>query len=298
MRYAEKCGGARGATKDVTIWRIRIACWISKGTRTDTHVRTRAPARTLTHSDKYIIIDFSRQLWRERALVLGNKCVHCLSCLKFIISVKKQWWWLLTPGAKRPSNVPYGFLNKLRLFPQTAVTGWLSGAFAELLENLLLASSCPSVRPHGTAGLPLNGFWLNLTFESFLKSIEKIQILVKSEKNNGTLHEDVFTFVTVSRWIIYKLRNVSSNCRRESRYICFMSDNIFSENLAVYEIMSKNMAEPKMSQIKIWRRVACLISKAKRAQAHSRAPAPTPTHTRMQAHARHTHARTKCVPAL
>ena len=44
---AEKCGGAREAT-NATIWRIRVACWISKATR----------ART----DKYIIlVAFSRQ---------------------------------------------------------------------------------------------------------------------------------------------------------------------------------------------------------------------------------------------
>jgi hypothetical protein len=35
----EKCGGARGATNDVTIWRIHVACWLSKATR----------ARSCTH---------------------------------------------------------------------------------------------------------------------------------------------------------------------------------------------------------------------------------------------------------
>ena len=33
----EKCGGARGATDDVTIWRIRVACWVSKATCTHSH---------------------------------------------------------------------------------------------------------------------------------------------------------------------------------------------------------------------------------------------------------------------
>jgi hypothetical protein len=42
-----------------------------------------------------------------------------------------------------------------------------------------------SVRPHGTTGLPPEGFSWNLIFKYFLeKSAEKIQFSLKSEKNN------------------------------------------------------------------------------------------------------------------
>ena len=59
-------------------------------------------------------------------------------------------------------------------------------------ERWLLASSCrrPSFRPHGTIRLLLDGFWRNLIFELFRKSNPTII--------TGTLHEDVFTFMTVS----------------------------------------------------------------------------------------------------
>jgi hypothetical protein len=51
---AEKCGGARGTTNYVTIWGIRVACWISEATCTrpsarappHTHVRTHAHTQT------------------------------------------------------------------------------------------------------------------------------------------------------------------------------------------------------------------------------------------------------------
>jgi hypothetical protein len=50
----EKLGGDRGATNDVTIWRIRVACWISKATCTYAHVHAHAPAyphaRTRPHA--------------------------------------------------------------------------------------------------------------------------------------------------------------------------------------------------------------------------------------------------------
>ena len=37
MNNVEKYGGARGATNDVTIWRVRVACWLCKATRAHTH---------------------------------------------------------------------------------------------------------------------------------------------------------------------------------------------------------------------------------------------------------------------
>ena len=33
----EKCSGVKGATNDVTTWRIRVACWIRKATGTQAH---------------------------------------------------------------------------------------------------------------------------------------------------------------------------------------------------------------------------------------------------------------------
>ena len=38
---------------------------------------------------------------------------------------------------------------------------------------------------HGTTYLPLDGFWWNVTFEQFFKPVDKIQVSLKSDKNNG-----------------------------------------------------------------------------------------------------------------
>jgi hypothetical protein len=76
----EKCGRDRGATNDVTIWRIRVACWISKATctaRMRMHTPTRpdslmhALARMHTHrpiSDTYCFT--TATMIRERATIL------------------------------------------------------------------------------------------------------------------------------------------------------------------------------------------------------------------------------------
>jgi hypothetical protein len=64
----EKCGGARGATNDVTTWRLRMECWVSKATCTH------------THTDKYVIfIAIPRQQWFANA----SPCyvIHTLSVL-------------------------------------------------------------------------------------------------------------------------------------------------------------------------------------------------------------------------
>jgi hypothetical protein len=58
----------------------------------------------------------------------------------------------------------------------------------------------------------------------------------------------------------------------------------FSENRSVNEKISKNRVEPERLQ-EIWgMRVACWISKAKRAQAHARVRAPTPKPTNSRTH--------------
>ena len=70
----EKYCGARVATNDDTIWRVRVACWISKATRlhirthpgSHTHACTRV--RTHTHWEQYaLLIAFPRQQWFRKA---------------------------------------------------------------------------------------------------------------------------------------------------------------------------------------------------------------------------------------
>jgi hypothetical protein len=58
------------------------------------------------------------------------------------------------------------------------------------------------------------------------------------------------------------MRNVSDEIWRENQIIHFMFNNFFL-NLALYEIMWKNVVEPTRTQMTIWRmRTACWIPKA------------------------------------
>ena len=74
-----KNGGARGATNDVTIWRIRVACWISKATCTHTHAHTHAPVHTHERAHEYthtcVILLFHGNSNCDRASVLRYTCI-------------------------------------------------------------------------------------------------------------------------------------------------------------------------------------------------------------------------------
>jgi hypothetical protein len=74
-------------------------------------------------------------------------------------------------------------------------TKLILGAFAELRK---LFSSCLS--PHGITRLPLDEFSWNFMLEVLQKCIEKIQVLAKSDKNDGCFSWIVTTlFPSVTR---------------------------------------------------------------------------------------------------
>ena len=108
----------------------------------------------------------------------------------------------------------------------------------------------------------------------------------------STLQEDVFTFMTTSRWILPRMRNVSNKSCRENQNACFMFGNfLFRKSHRLWDNVEKFLVESERPQT-IWRmRVACWISKATRAKAHALARASTLR--RMHAHACvHTHTHT------
>jgi len=76
------------------------------------------------------------------------------------------------------------------------------------------------------------------------KSAEKIQVSLKSDKNNGTLLEDRYTFFIISRSVLLRMRNVSDESCRESQNTFYFQVTLFSQNRAIDEIMWKNIVEP------------------------------------------------------
>ena len=72
----------------------------------------------------------------------------------------------------------------------------------------------------------------NFNFCIFFNHIEKIQALLKREHNKRscTLHVDLYTCMTLSRWHLFRMKNVSySNCREYPTHSLRSKKNYFSE---------------------------------------------------------------------
>jgi hypothetical protein len=127
----------------------------------------------------------------------------------------------------------------------------------------------------------LGSHWMDFNDTWYLiilwKSVKKIQVSLKSDKNNKYF-TILFTFMTISCWIILRMRSVSNKSVRENQNVHFIFHD-FSESCAFYKIMLKNMLEPERPQTTIWWHVACWIGKATCAQAHSSSRPPLLIHT-------------------
>jgi hypothetical protein len=67
-----------------------------------------------------------------------------------------------------------------------------------------------------------------------------MEVSLKSDNNNGALHEEQRTFLLISRSVILIVRNVSDKICREIKNTHFVSQYLFFENRAVYEIIWEN----------------------------------------------------------
>ena len=135
-----------------------------------------------------------------------------------------------------------------------------------------IVSFVMSVLPHGTTRVLLDGFWWNLVFDLlFRKSAEKVQVSLNLTRITCTLHEHVFTFITISRWILHRMRNVLEN-----QHTHFVFSNCFRKSCRLWDNVEKYGARGHKWRI----RITCWISKAARARMHTPSRPGTRTHCR------------------
>ena len=91
--------------------------------------------------------------------------------------------------------------------------------------------------------------------------------------------------MTISRWILLTIRNVSNKNCKENQNTHFMFSNFLSENRSVYEIMSKNVVEPERPQI-IRRMPCCMLDEYGYTRASTSPRQRTHTHARTHPRAR------------
>jgi hypothetical protein len=140
-----------------------------------------------------VVVEFTDRFLRNcrRSVQLPLLPVHCRSSL-----FDNSKYYILDTAANCVSI--RHFCDFRCIVDKSRVNRFL-GAFAKLRKATI--SFVMSVRAHGKTWLPVDGFWWNLVFEVFFfrKSVKKTQSSWRFHKNNGYLHKDVFTFMTVSR---------------------------------------------------------------------------------------------------
>jgi hypothetical protein len=77
----------------------------------------------------------------------------------------------------------------------------------------------------------------------FQKYVQKIQASLKSKQNNGTLHEEISTFLIIPHPFLLRMRNVLGRICRENQNTYFMQ-KLLLKNRAFYEVMWKNIVQP------------------------------------------------------
>jgi hypothetical protein len=92
-------------------------------------------------------------------------------------------------------------------------------------ECRFLASSCLSVRRHKTTRLSLDGFSRNLTFEYL--NIWIFEFHWNLKRKTGTSHKDLCTFMTLSRSVLFRMKNISDESCRENQNTHFVFNNFF-----------------------------------------------------------------------
>jgi len=87
----------------------------------------------------------------------------------------------------------------------------------------------PSVLPRGTTRLPLYGVSRNSILENFSKTkiMENIRFPLKSNKNNGTLHEGQCMFMIISHSLLFRMRNSSDKSCIENQNTHFIYSTLF-----------------------------------------------------------------------
>jgi hypothetical protein len=94
-----------------------------------------------------------------------------------------------------------------RLFRKITKSDWLGAPFCMPVSL--------SVRLHGTTELPLDGFWLSLVFGVLRKTVEKVQVSLEPDKNNGYFTwRHLYIYDNISLSSTKNEKSLAQNCRQ------------------------------------------------------------------------------------
>jgi hypothetical protein len=93
----------------------------------------------------------------------------------------------------------------------------------------------------------------------FWKSVEKIQVCVKSDKNDRYfIRRPLHIYGSIS-WIVRRIKNVLDQICRENQNTLYVQFFFFFKNRAICEIMCKIILQPDRPQVKIQQYGTCTL---------------------------------------
>jgi hypothetical protein len=120
--------------------------------------------------------------------------------------------------------------------------------FAKLQKATINFVMSVRIEQFGTSGRTFIKFDIWIFFEIYRKN----HVSLIYEKNNGYLRKEPRTFLTICCYILLKMRNFSDKIAEKIKTHYILNNIFFFGNLAVYEIMWKNMLEPGRPQMTIY----------------------------------------------
>ena len=144
---------------------------------------------------------------------------------KWVVYVPSGW----TSADSVLSRSSYRPQNEYKLFTHIALTDWFSGAFVKLCIVLIsfIVSVYPLVGQHGATQISLEGFSWKVIFGEFRKFVDKIQVSLTADKNDGYFNEDACALMIITHWILLIMRNVSRKSCIEHPNTHFIFNNSF-----------------------------------------------------------------------
>ena len=117
---------------------------------------------------------------------------------------------------------------------------WFQGAFAKLWKATVsfLVSVHPSVHMEqlGSHWTDFHEIWYLIFFKNLSRKFKFHYYLIRI---TGTLHEDQYTFMMVSRSVLLRMRSVSDRSCRGNQNTRFMFSNCFLNSCLLWNIVEK-----------------------------------------------------------
>jgi hypothetical protein len=154
-------------------------------------------------------------------------------CLREVVFKRVVCVEPLAPNLKfletlESKNVLFGYEKGYKTFRNTICCLKIKeltflGAFTKLRKRLLTSSCLSTVRPRGTARLPLHGFSWKFVFEYFLKICWESSSFIKIRENNRPFTWRPMYIYVIPRWILLRLRNFWDKSCGENKNTCWIT---------------------------------------------------------------------------